>query len=392
MEELQRKLSEMQHEMIMWKARAESMEEFSEGLKTQKEILDRLVEERDQLKEEVHEKSDRNRRMEQEMLELKYQTVRSRELQKDLPTGKTLLITRERKIQKLMGRPTKDTDPEVSDWLDDIRYHIEDLTESQKIDTIMSYLGGQAKDEVKLRPRTERDTAAKILSILESAFKVTESLATLTQQFFNRTQRADETVQDYSLALFKLNAKIEKKGGSSLDDVMLRDKFIDGLLDQSLRRDLRRLSREHLDISFVQFRQKVLELVQEDETGIQKKTVKSAEVSTASSLEKLLKQQIDIQQKTADALLALQKQQQKTEDKIDRWMKQKKSQGEDSKYAARRVDVKPKPRQIGPCYHCGELGHIAKECPKRRERSSQQAKVPANKPGNGQPVGLGVKL
>ena len=68
MEELQRKLSEMQHEMIMWKARAESMEEFSEGLKTQKEILDRLVEERDQLKEEVHEKSDRNRRMEQEML------------------------------------------------------------------------------------------------------------------------------------------------------------------------------------------------------------------------------------------------------------------------------------------------------------------------------------
>ena len=65
-----------------------------------------------------------------------------------------------------------------------------------------------------MRPLADRNTADKILAIIDSSFKDTVSLAVLSQTLFNRVQQPTETIQSYSLALLKLNEKIKQKGGA----------------------------------------------------------------------------------------------------------------------------------------------------------------------------------
>lgn len=386
---MEQQIKQLQDQLAAMQTKATNAEA---ALESHKQDLQNVLQERDQLKGEARAEASKAHSLEDEMRQLRAEAQRAADLEHELREasrfrpGKTVLITRERKLQKLTGRPKTDADPEVGDWLSDIRQHIEELDESQKIDTIMGYLGGSAKDEVKLRPDTERNTADKILHIIETTFKVTDSLASLSQTLYNRTQEQGETVQSYSLALLKLNSKIQKKGGVALDSIALTDKFIEGLLDPSLRRDMRRLNKEHPRLTFVQFREKVLDLVQEDEVEIQKKkTVKTAEVKAESDLAELLKQQMELQKQTTAALTALQQQQQKTDEKVAQLMKQQKpTAGPSQATTTKSDDVRPRSRsrQIGPCFICGKLGHIAKNCwdnPKNKD------KRPSSKPTQSKP-------
>ena len=62
-------------------------------------------------------------------------------------------IKSERKIPKLAGRPTANSDPEVDDWITDMKEHIASIpTKEGKIDFVLDHLTGSAKTEVRLRP------------------------------------------------------------------------------------------------------------------------------------------------------------------------------------------------------------------------------------------------
>ena len=74
-------------------------------------------------------------------------------------TARTVVITRERKLPKFSGRPATDSDPEVAEWMREIRQHVAELPESQKIDTIVGNLTGDARDEVQLLEEGEKGTA-----------------------------------------------------------------------------------------------------------------------------------------------------------------------------------------------------------------------------------------
>jgi hypothetical protein len=271
-----------------------------------------------------------------------------------------VLITRERKLQKLSGRPKTDSDPEVSDWISDIRLHIVDLEETQKIDTILGFLAGEAKSEVKLYPAAERDTADKILNIIETLYKDVDDLATLHKNFYDRLQGKDESLQSYSLSLLKLRDKIQNKSPNAIDDVALKTRFIEGIYDASIKRDLRRFSRDKPDQTFVEFRRMVLEWLPEEPTR-HKVTAKTSAVTVetlSGKHEDLAKSVASIQQKL-DKLL--QKDTQKPSSKADSSSHGDSSKAESAKADNDTASTSDVPsRRTYRCWKCGKLGHIAK--------------------------------
>ena len=76
-------------------------------------------------------------------------------------------IKSERKIAKLAGRPISSSDPEVEDWITDMREHIASIpTKEGKIDFVLDHLTGSAKTEVRLRPsesKKQQMTFSKLL-------------------------------------------------------------------------------------------------------------------------------------------------------------------------------------------------------------------------------------
>ena len=59
----------------------------------------------------------------------------------------------DRKFPKFAGRPEKDSDPDVIEWITDMREYIASKSsKDHHVDFIMDHLTGSAKSEIRLRP------------------------------------------------------------------------------------------------------------------------------------------------------------------------------------------------------------------------------------------------
>ncbi|CAC5405564.1 unnamed protein product [Mytilus coruscus] len=135
-----------------------------------------------------------------------------------------------------------------------------------KIDFLMQNLISPAKDEIRLRPLLERDSADKILFLIHGIYDGDDSVSQLQQLFFQRNQKDDETLQDYSLNLMKIFDQINKRDNTVLGDKdkVLKDRFIEGIKEPHLKREVKRFSYEHKTMKFLEFRQEVLLWVNEN--------------------------------------------------------------------------------------------------------------------------------
>jgi hypothetical protein len=294
---------------------------------------------------------------------------------------KTVYVTRERKISKFAGRPRNEHDLDVDDWLADINQYIADLNESQKLDTILSHLVGEAKDEVKLLPDEDKDTSVKILSFLKKTFKSVESIVNLTQQLSNRVQKDDESVQSYSLSLLKLQQRINRKEAGVAPDEMVKSRFLEGIQNDALKRDLKKLAKANSRLTFSDLRKLVLTEIQDD-IAAQPKVIKakSAETKVTLTTEQQLLKQMELMNQT---MLTFQQQQLEMMSKlcvagVSNPSFRQESQGTNKKSdyvqtstsaGAGRVS---KPRK-GPCEFCGKLGHVIGECWKKKNRDKRNA-------------------
>ena len=92
-----------------------------------------------------------------------------------------------------------------------------------------------------------------MFTILRELYGCAQSYVTLQQAFFSRHQLEGETLQEFSLALMALMAQVEQHAphGMPNADVLLRDQFIEHVLDSSLRRELKQLVRRQPTATFV---------------------------------------------------------------------------------------------------------------------------------------------
>ena len=311
---------------------------------------------------------------------------------------KVLYLNRERKQTYLSGRPQKESDPDVDQWLDDIETYIKTLdSEDRKKEYITHahHLTGKARDEIRFRPVSDRNDSNKIISILRSTFGKRESTVRLQQELFVRKQHSDESLYDYSLELLKMAYAIEKKDADAFQDKdnLLTEIFIEGIKDSSIRGELYHIRNDDPDISFFEFR-KVCEWFDKG-TSFSKTSVKTAKSCESSaelvqsesasalpqkeenSLSELLRL-VKVQTRKLEEQQKLQQEQQKKIDNLSNHLFQRRPfKARSYSYYGRTQEqmaesrLKTEDYNRFSCFTCGGRSHKAVQCPSRGHKAVQ---------------------
>ena len=172
-----------------------------------------------------------------------------------LPTERLLYhVPRERKCPPFRGT----SGIPVEDWAEEVRAtirarHLRPLDQAY---FIYDHLEGEAKDEIRYRPRADREDPDRILQILQDLYGCAKPYVSLQQSFFSRKQLEGESLQEFSHALCCLMEKIERVAPEEMTNAatLLRDQFIEHVWDPDLRRELKRVVRQHPDFTLLQIR------------------------------------------------------------------------------------------------------------------------------------------
>lgn len=306
--------------------------------------------------------------IEQLRIKLLHVEARQAATSKSIPP---VYIKSERKLPKLAGRPVKDSDPDVEDWVTDMRDHIVNIpTNDERIEFVLDHLTGNAKSEIRMRPSDMKKSADDILKIVEETFKIQDNLAQLRHKFYEREQTENESLESYSLSLMKLMHIISKKegGDNSNNEKILTEKFIDGVRDYQLKRELRKFSMENPSMPFIEFRGRVLLWVDDRQPNSSK---------NAASINKVSIEETTAETQSKDILEMIKKQQElleKQQKQIDFLTQNVPRQ--QFHYRGRGIHPfrgRSRGRGYGrglgrsntiTCYHCHEEGHKKPECPK----------------------------
>lgn len=168
-----------------------------------------------------------------------------------------LYVPRERKCSKFTGKLSVDL-LTVEQWIEEVRRCLEvrHMSVAEQLLFITDHLEAGAKSEINFHPSGDRDTPEKIFAILTENYSCSQSYVAAQLQFFQRTQREGESLRDYSHALKSLMDVVIQKTpvGIPNPDVLLRDQFIENVLDDMLRRELKQQVTQDSTISFVDLR------------------------------------------------------------------------------------------------------------------------------------------
>lgn len=156
-------------------------------------------------------------------------------------------IPRERKCPVFRDR----SGISVEDWVEKTRATLRtrNMSSVDQAYFIYDHLEGEAKDEIRYRPRAEREEPNKIFAVLEDLYGCSKSYVSLQQSFFSRKQQEGESLQEFSHALCCLMEKVEQCAprGARIGPTLLSDQFVEHVYDPNLCRELKRLVRQYPD-------------------------------------------------------------------------------------------------------------------------------------------------
>lgn len=371
------------------------------------EVVEELQKEIEALRADVKKEQDKNLQLEDKNAKLQ-DDLKDKKGSSGTTSG--VFVTRERKIEKFSGKPVKAGDPEVWEWTEEIRGYFQsrEFNPKEKVDFILQHLGGIAKAEIQYHPKSIRDDPDDILETLEKTFGIQDSTAALQQKYYVRAQLESESVLEYSVALLKLSAKVLEKSPElkANHDLMLKGRFVEGVRDPILRKDLKRESEENLLLTFWDIREKALKWEDQKEkktVSVKQITANKSDPHNSVSNSSGFKQLEDLIVKQGEAV----KKQQSQLDKLTETMKQVQSgsyghavtgstasggtrsnnsnlKGIPCKFVGTERgclrgdkcsfshDSSNKPSvytdQKVYCYVCGIPGHVASKCEQRKKR------------------------
>ncbi|XP_033726794.1 uncharacterized protein LOC117316362 [Pecten maximus] len=327
-------------------------------------------------------------KLRQEVQRIDSETARADRLEKELlrtkqefesytSSPKTVYINKNRKLDKFSGRPVKETDPTAEEWIEDAIHHLKTITGSDaQVEFLYAHLQGQAKDEIRLRSETEKSSATKILEILRTTFQEAETVGQLQQRFYQRNQNKGETLQEYSLVLLKLMDRIVKKDRVIVGDrdLMLKERFTDGVVDIQLRREMRRYMFEHKDVSFTDFRQLVIRWTEDETIPSRHKSVSVSEQEVCVTNDELKAKESSATSAVTAMLQSQQEMLAKQQQQLDALTKL--VGGGTSSFV--KGTGRGRGRGAIKCYNCGGRGHVSRECPTERKPGQQQKQYGSN--------------
>lgn len=160
-----------------------------------------------------------------------------------ISTERVIVMPRDRKCPLFNGK----TGISLDEWTEEVQacMRARYLSTRDKAFFLFDHLEGEAKSEIKFRPVEDREDPVRILDILRELYGCVHPYVTLQQAFFSRQQQQGETLQEFSLALMSLMEQVKQcaPGGVPNAAVLLRDQFVEHVIDSALRRELKRFVR-----------------------------------------------------------------------------------------------------------------------------------------------------
>ena len=275
-------------------------------------------------------------------------------------------VPKERKCPKFTGKMSVDL-LTVEQWVDEARrcLEVKYMSASEQVLFILDHLEGGAKAEVNFYPTTSRDTPDKIFAVLTDNYSCTQSYVAAQLQLFQRTQREGETLRDYSHALKSLMdiAICKTPGGIPNSDVILRDQFIEHILDDTLRRELKQRVLQTPDISFIDLRAIAIRWVEASKPS--NKNRPRAFSCDVQFLDVVEANSNLVATKPIDEIAEIKESLRKQQCQLDSIMQHLKAQSPQTssdppRSSARRLYTQADGKPI--CHRCNKPGHIARYC------------------------------
>lgn len=170
------------------------------------------------------------------------------------PVDRLVFIPRDRKCPPFRGR----SGIGLTEWLEEANacMRARHLSQADKAFFLFDHLEGEAKEEIRYRSSAERSNPDCIISILEDLYGCTDSYVSLQEAFFSRKQQEGETLQEFSLSLMGLMEKVKACAPTDVlnSNVLLRDQFVEHVLEGSLRRELKQFVRHQPTCTLLQVR------------------------------------------------------------------------------------------------------------------------------------------
>lgn len=310
-------------------------------------------------------------------------------LASDVTNTRYIYVPRERKCPKFTGKMSVDL-LTVEQWIEEVRRCLEvrHLSVPEQLLFITDHLEGGARSEVNFHSHVNRDTPEKIFAILTENYSCSQSYVAAQLQFFQRTQREGESLRDYSHALKSLMDVVIRKtrGGIPNSDVLLRDQFIEHVLDDMLRRELKQRVAQEPTTTFVDLRATALRWAEASRPGSRVKS-RAYSCDTYSQAVDSFEASVNVvTARPSDEITEIKECLRKQQAQLDTIMKHVTAQFSppiqseapslnSTKHFRFQADGKP------ICHRCNRAGHIARFCrvnltaPKARVRSNSEVGV-----------------
>ncbi|KAL2098415.1 hypothetical protein ACEWY4_007622 [Coilia grayii] len=279
-------------------------------------------------------------------------------------------LPRERKCPRFSG---KNTDPlPIEEWVEEARRSlaVRHMSRAEQALFLYDLLDGEAKNEIRFRPSTDRVDPDKILTILTETYGCAKSLVSLQQQFFQRKQKEGESIREFSHALLSLMEAVKRRDSTSIlnSDALVRDQFIEHVRDGLLRRELKRSVRLNPEVTFLNIRS---EAIRWTEDGERAGAPRPRAYSCDSQAQVVSERHVDSQAvaaKANDDLSDIKECLRKQQAQLDRMWQHINSISHPPPMQARGPSGPPRrPYRFQPdgrpiCLRCNEPGHIARFC------------------------------
>ena len=292
------------------------------------------------------------------------------------------------KLTRFLGHPHHAGDPTISQWLETFETYARQagVTNADRAMTMFDHLGGCARDEVLCHPEAVRLNCDSLVRLLTLRFGPTESVSSLGTTFHARLQMDGETLADYSRVLMRLHSRMEKAAVTRAEEealVLLRDnalkeQFVRGVREHSVRHELRRIALGSADQSFLVMRDEVLSLFGEHSESQRTVRVRAAEAEP-DSVNQVLMQVMQTQQQLQSQMMQLASQQCQTASQLQTIIDQLPGLACQPQLSLPAPGMRARPSaaarrspQDDLCFFCKEPGHFIRECPKKKSADSRR--------------------
>lgn len=273
-----------------------------------------------------------------------------------------LYLPRERRCPKFSGSTAAGA-LSIEEWLEEAesctrsRY----MSDVDKALFLYDHLEGEARNEIKYRPRTIRENHEEIMTVLKEVYGSSKSYVYWQQRFFDRKQKENESLFEFSHALMELMDKVKqsKEGAISNVDIVLRDQFCENVRDHMLRRELKRLVRADDDLTLLDVRSEATRWVEEGQPNRDRgprPPVRVNEATYSAQCDSAVAQTSEVAELKEMVL-----KQQAQLDLLVKHLGQPSGRPQSSQpYGAGRFKRTADGKPI--CIKCGQPGHIARYC------------------------------